>query len=138
MNRKHKNLGRVATTLSVVRWIVMVALVAATVYFTIVGITISKPYGCIMVFRQAGWIVRLVMALVGAFLIWLGTEVVIQVLRHFMRMEMIALFGPSGLNPPGRYPGPYGQQMAPPPVAPMPPEYAPQPEQGDLPGSSNR
>ena len=44
-------------------------------------------------------------------------EAVVQVLRHFMRMEMLAIYGPTALTPMAPYAAPYGQ--TPPTIPPM-------------------
>lgn len=123
---KHKKLGRLATLLSIVRWIGLIVMVGGSAYVLFVRIRLHEELGDLIGVSTVAIILALAAVLVLAFLIWLATEVVVQVLRHFMRMEMIALFGPSAFDKPQAYQAPVYSQ--PPPQA-MPPADYVYPEQ---------
>ncbi len=123
---KHKNLGRLATLISIVRWIGLIVMVGGSAYVLFARANIYRHYSGMFAASTLMIVLALVAVIVVAFLIWLATEVVVQVLRHFMRMEMLALYGPSAFSKPHPYQAPaYGQA---PPQA-MPPADYVQPEQ---------
>jgi len=124
---KHKNLGRLATLISIVRWIGLIVMVGGSAYVLIARASILRQYSGAFAVSTLMMVLSLVAVIVVAFFIWLATEVVVQVLRHFMRMEMLALHGPSAFSKPQPYQVPaYGQ--APPQATPTPDYYA-QPDQ---------
>ena len=132
MKKKYKNLGRLATTISIVRWIAIVAMVGYTAYVVIARVGVLMPrHGFGGMIDGSGWIAGalLVGVIIMAFFIWLGVEVVVQVLRHFMRMEMAVVHGPEALAPMGQFQAPPSFGQAPP----MPPAEFIQPDQGPPP-----
>lgn len=118
---KHKKLGRLATLLSIVRWIGLIIMVGGSAYVLFARIRLHEQLGDLIGVSTVAIILALAAVLVLAFLIWLATEVVVQVLRHFMRMEMIALFGPSAFDKPQAHQPPVYSQ--PPPQAAPPVDY---------------
>ncbi|HPX92683.1 MAG TPA: hypothetical protein PK646_00575 [Bacillota bacterium] len=128
---KHKKLGRLATAISIVRWIGLIVLVGGAAYLLFARARLIWHFGGGFTVSTLTMVLSFAAVLVVAFLIWLGVEVVVQVLRHFMRMEKIALYGPAALDRSYQDPAPVYGPVPQPPVPPA--EYSPpvpEPPQG--------